>query len=636
MESSYYSHQLLRSNYMTFYKGFVRTKNKKSIDKFSKNAKLFVLDEVAELDEYAGIIAADSILIDVDDVEQSKKLLKIVEDNEILCRVLESRNGMHFLFKNSVVDKCYTKVNLACGIIADIKSGFKNCYEVLKIDGKCREVLYDILEDEEYQELPKFLYPIKTKTDFLDMQAGDGRNQALFNYILTLQANGFSVDEARQAIRLINNYVFSEPLPADELETVLRDEAFQKSVRKIFPVCSENGKPIKTHWQNLSFLLKDWNYIVKYNQISHEIEFYKAGNRVELSFDDVITEIQGDANKNGLNSNSREIRAMLNYIAAQNAYNPFTAYLENSFDKWRMAGSKKDYFNTLCNSLNLNNAFVDSDKQKFLYKLLRKWLLQAVNIAYNNGNISPQGLLVLQGSGGIGKTQFVLWLLKDCPALVKCGETLNPNSKDSIIKVTKYALVELGELGRTLKDKDALKQFFTQNIDEYRAPYDIAVKRHPRRTSYIGTVNETDFLIDSTGERRYFILPLLSIDWNILNNLSPAMLWGEIYSAAKIDNETWYLNNDEIKMINEFNEKFTCQTSTEGALYARLDFDSPITTWKEWTPSDLAFALFADRRLSNRLGRVLAALAVKNKIPQPCFKHGNGATKFYKLPLLKR
>lgn len=248
-----------------FYRGYVRTKDKKCIEKFGKNSKLHSFDEVAELDEYAGIIAADSILIDVDDVEQSKKLLKIVEDNEILCRVLESRNGMHFLFKNSVVDKCYTKVNLACGIIADIKSGFKNCYEVLKIDGKCREVLYDILEDEEYQELPKFLYPIKTKTDFLDMQAGDGRNQALFNYILTLQANGFSVDEARQAIRLINDYVLSDPLPADELETVLRDEAFQKPVffnKNVFL------------FEKFATFLKNQHHIIRLN---NQLHLYKNG-----------------------------------------------------------------------------------------------------------------------------------------------------------------------------------------------------------------------------------------------------------------------------------------------------------------------------------------------------------------------
>ena len=212
-----------------FYKGYVRTKDKKCIDKF-KDVDLLTFDQVKDLSEYAGILAPDSILIDIDDMEQSEKLLRIVEDNELLCRVYASRSGMHFLFRNSEIDKCYTKVKLACGITADIKSGFKNSYEVLKIDGKDREIVYDIFDDEEYQEVPKYFHPIKTNMEFLDMDAGDGRNQSLFNYELVLQSNDFSVDEAKECIKIINKYVLKEPLSDDELEVILRDEAFAKPI----------------------------------------------------------------------------------------------------------------------------------------------------------------------------------------------------------------------------------------------------------------------------------------------------------------------------------------------------------------------------------------------------------------------
>lgn len=215
---------------MSFYRGYVITKNKKCIEKFGKNSTLHKLDEVRNLQEYAGIIAEDSILIDVDDMEQSKRLLNIVDENNIRCRVLASRSGMHFLFKNNVVNRCYTAVNLACGIRADIKSGAKNCYEVLKIDGKEREILYDILPGEEYEEIPKFLYPVKCDVDFSKLEEGDGRNQTLFNYILTLQSNGFEVDEARQTITLLNKYVLPDPLPDDEMEKILRDDAFKTQI----------------------------------------------------------------------------------------------------------------------------------------------------------------------------------------------------------------------------------------------------------------------------------------------------------------------------------------------------------------------------------------------------------------------
>lgn len=213
-----------------FFRGYIRTENKQAAEKFKGRTDFKTYEEVQSLPEFAGILAPDAVLIDVDDIEQSQLLLKICEGEDIRCRILESRSGMHFLFKNSKIDKCYTKTTLACGLVTDIKSGFKNSYEVLKIDGKERELLYDILEDEEYQEVPKWLFPIKTNADFINMQAGDGRNQALFNYILTLQANDFSVDEARETIRIINKYILKEPLSDDELDVVLRDEAFAKPV----------------------------------------------------------------------------------------------------------------------------------------------------------------------------------------------------------------------------------------------------------------------------------------------------------------------------------------------------------------------------------------------------------------------
>ena len=216
---------------MSFFKGYVMTKDKKCIEKFKGRNDFKTIEQVSSLPEYAGILAPDAILIDIDDEMQSELLFKICETENVLCKILKSRSGMHFLFKNSKVDKCFTKTKLACGLHdIDIKSGFKNSYEVLKIDGKDREVLYDILEGEEYQELPKWLFPVKTTMEFLDMEAGDGRNQALFNYILTLQSNDFTVEEARETIRIINTYILKEPLSESELSVILRDDAFRKPV----------------------------------------------------------------------------------------------------------------------------------------------------------------------------------------------------------------------------------------------------------------------------------------------------------------------------------------------------------------------------------------------------------------------
>ena len=251
---------------MSFFKGYVETKDKKCIEKFKGRTNFKTLEEVQSLPEYAGILAPDAVLIDVDDIEQSQLLLKICEDEDVRCKILESRSGMHFLFKNSKIDKCFTKTKLACGLIdIDIKSGFKNSYEVLKIDGKDRELLYDILDDEEYEEVPKWLFPIKTSMDFINMEAGDGRNQSLFNYILTLQSYDFSIEEARKAIQIINKYILKDPLSDDELNVILRDDAFQKPV--FF-------KGTTFLFDKFATFLKNNHHIIR---INNQLHLYKDG-----------------------------------------------------------------------------------------------------------------------------------------------------------------------------------------------------------------------------------------------------------------------------------------------------------------------------------------------------------------------
>lgn len=402
-------------------------------------------------------------------------------------------------------------------------------------------------------------------------------------------------------------------------------------VKQNFPVCNLEGKPIKTHWQNLAFLLRRWRYEVKYNEISKEVEFYRDGKKMTVKYDDTVTEMQGEANKSGLGCSRQDTRAMLNLIATKNSYNPFTDYLESCFNQWTAAGGQKVYFDHLCSALVLNNNFVAAGRSAFLYGLLRKWLLQAVKLGYNDGSVKPQSLLVLQGAQGIGKTRFVNWLLP-VPAIVLTEQSIDPANKDSVIKVTKYALVEVSEMGRSMKDKDLLKQFFTSPLDTYRAPYDMAVQKHPRRTSFLGTINNFDFLLDRTGERRYFVLPLTAIDWQQLERLPPAMLWGEIYSAAVVDGERFWLDSMEIKLLNEHNKNFALSTSTEEALFDLLDWSAPKERWQYYTAAHIALLLFNDKSKAGKTATLLKAMAASGEIEKPVRKHGYGASWLYKLP----
>ena len=190
-----------------FFRGYVETKDKQCVEKFKGRTDFKTYEQVKSLPEFAGILAEDTILVDLDDEESSDVLFKVVQDYSLNCRVYRTTRGKHFLFKNSGVGGCKTHCTLAIGLKADIKVGVKSSYEVLKYGGVEREILYDTAENEQAQPLPRWLFPVRSKMAFLDMEEGDGRNQALFNYILTLQSNDFTVEEARETIRIINKYV---------------------------------------------------------------------------------------------------------------------------------------------------------------------------------------------------------------------------------------------------------------------------------------------------------------------------------------------------------------------------------------------------------------------------------------------
>ena len=288
-----------------FFKGYVETKNKKCIEKFKGRTDFKTFKQVQSLPEYAGILAAETILIDVDDFEASEILFKVVKEYALTCRVYRTSRGKHFLFKNSGVPTNKTGCKLAIGLTADIKIGTKNSYEVLKYDNQNREILYDTAENEEAQQLPRWLFPVKSKMEFLNMETGDGRNQGLFNYILTLQSNDFSVEEARETIRIINKFVLKVPLSDDEIETVLRDDAFKK------PVFFMGSTFL---FDKFATFLKNNNHIIK---INNQLHIYKNGIYISG-----LAEIEAEMIQHipGLNRAKRtEVLAYLDILIRENS-----------------------------------------------------------------------------------------------------------------------------------------------------------------------------------------------------------------------------------------------------------------------------------------------------------------------------
>ena len=253
---------------MDLFKGFIKTNGKKAVEPFKNISKLKTLEEVKNFNSYGGVLADSTVLIDIDDSKQAENLLNIVDSMGLRCRVNKTTRGMHFFFLNDgSLTKCYTGVKLAIGFIADIKIGTKNSYAILKKDNEEREVLYDKFPDEEYQPIPLWLRVVSTKIDLLNLEPGEGRNSKLFSYILILQKAGLSKEETIECLKIINKFIFAEPLSSTEFKTITRDEAFQPDVPDFY-----NGK---------QFLFQDFaKYLVNQlhiKRINGQLHIYCEG-----------------------------------------------------------------------------------------------------------------------------------------------------------------------------------------------------------------------------------------------------------------------------------------------------------------------------------------------------------------------
>ncbi|MDN9637847.1 DNA primase [Clostridioides difficile] len=284
------------------FKGYIITNNKKAAEKFKNVKKLKTYEQIKNLPEFAGVLADETVLVDIDDFESSEILYKIVQDLKLKCRVYKTTRGKHFLFKNTSLEKNRTKCRLAIGLNSDIKLGCKNSYSILKFNNIEREILYD---SKEIQEIPMYLTPIKNGIDFLSLGEGDGRNQALYNYILTLQSNDFTVEEIRETIRVINKYVLKTPLQDNELEVILRDESFQK---KIF--FNSKGSFL---FDEFAKYIKNNNHVIKIND---QLHLYKDGIYVDGQ---ARIEAEMINNISNLNKAKRsEVLSYLNLLISEN------------------------------------------------------------------------------------------------------------------------------------------------------------------------------------------------------------------------------------------------------------------------------------------------------------------------------
>lgn len=150
------------------------------------------------------------------------------------------------------------------------------------------------------------------------------------------------------------------------------------------------------------------------------------------------------------------------------------------------------------------------------------WLRSAVARALAPG-LEVHAALILEALQGKGKSSAFRVLAGE----FFCDETLNLDNKDAILIVSRAWIVELAELSSlTRHEVEQVKSFLSRMVDRFRPPYGRRVIEVLRRCVFGGSTNASEYLIDSTGNRRFWPVKTPTIDLDALAR-DRDQLWAE-------------------------------------------------------------------------------------------------------------
>ena len=258
------------------------------------------------------------------------------------------------------------------------------------------------------------------------------------------------------------------------------------------------------------------------------------------------------------------VRDYLKVLATE--WNPVKQWMESR--KWDGRSRLQEFLDTIGSPEN----------EKLKEMLMKKWLISCCAAACEENGVELEGILVFQGAQGLGKTLWFKRLANYDEGWLLEGAMLNPTDKDSVKRAVSHWIVELGEIESTFKkaDIDQLKAFITSKSDELRLPYDRASTTYQRRTAFYASVNAREFLTDTSGNRRFWVIPVKRINFN--HGIDMQQLWAEVKETLYIPGQkNWFLSPDERKMLDASNEIYRTQSSVEDLVLEHVRFDSKTT-----------------------------------------------------------
>lgn len=377
-------------------------------------------------------------------------------------------------------------------------------------------------------------------------------------------------------------FIFLDSASKKEAATLPAEaQAYSADFVTPLPWATSKGKPINHH-ENLHEICKRLGVVLRYNVIRKEEEIIipRKGFSMDNAANASLAWLMSQCSV--FDYPTSKVGDFVTLLADSNPYNPVVEWVSSK--PWDGVSRLTDFYGTVtvsgCNELKET--------------LIKRWMISAIIGAYSPFGVSAQGVLVMQGDQGIGKTSWFKSLVPDNLGLLKDGLLLRPEDKDSVKQACSHWLVELGELDATFRKSDiaALKSFITNNKDILRQPFSRKASEFARRTVFFGSVNPREFLHDSTGNRRYWTLEVT--DLNSKHGIDMQQVWAEFHTMWK-SGEVHYLLPDEEAKLNASNEDFQTVDPIEERIKKSFNWDAPESKWEWMTATEIVMGAGFDR-----------------------------------------
>lgn len=235
--------------------------------------------------------------------------------------------------------------------------------------------------------------------------------------------------------------------------------------------------------------------------------------------------------------------------------------------------------------------YLGAEDNAYTRAVTRKTLVAAVSRIYRPG-CKFDYMLTLRGRQGIGKSALIAKL--GGPWFSDTFTTMQ--GKDSYEQVQGVWIMEVGELaGMRKAEAETIKLYISKQVDRFRPAYGRRLQEFPRQCVFIGTTNEEQFLRDTTGNRRFWVVdtpndPALDM-WDLTAD-DIRQIWAEAVELYK-KGEKLFLPKDIEAMAREVQESYEEENPKVGIVSAYLDRLLPdgwdkldSYTRREWLETD--------------------------------------------------